>query len=134
MKVLLDTHILLWAISDDSRLSEMARSLIENEENEIYYSILSIWEVELKQIAHPESMFVTAQELVGYCEKSGFYPVQIKEQHIFELSRLKRDANAPQHKDPFDRLLICQALTENMMLITHDKLIPQYEVPCILAV
>lgn len=63
MKILLDTHILLWAISNDSKLPEMARKLIENEENEIYYSIVSLWEVELKRLAHPDAMPVLAEEL-----------------------------------------------------------------------
>ena len=61
MKILLDTHILLWAISNDSKLPEMARKLIENEENEIYYSIVSLWEVELKRLAHPTAMPVSAE-------------------------------------------------------------------------
>ena len=51
MKILLDTHILLWALSDDERLSEKARKAVENEDNEIYYSIISLWEVELKRIS-----------------------------------------------------------------------------------
>ena len=95
MKILLDTHILLWVLSNDAKLSEKARKLVENEENEIYYSIVSLWEVELKRLAHPEAM---------------------------------------PHKDPFDRMLICQATTENMLFVTHDSLIPGYCEPCILAV
>ncbi|MGL6199624.1 MAG: PIN domain-containing protein [Lachnospiraceae bacterium] len=60
MKVLLDTHILLWAISDDARLTEKARKLIENEDNEIYYSIVSLWEVEIRHLLHPDAMPVSA--------------------------------------------------------------------------
>ena len=56
MKILLDTHILLWTISNDIKLPEKARKLIEKEENEIYYSIVSLWEVELKRLAHPDAM------------------------------------------------------------------------------
>ena len=62
MKILLDTHILLWAISNDARLLEKARKLIENE---IYYSIVSLWEVEIKRLAHPEVMPISAEQLAG---------------------------------------------------------------------
>ena len=94
MKLLLDTHILLWALSDAAQLPEKARKLLENEENEVYYS----------------------------------------EEHIFCLRNLKRPESAPSHKDPFDRILICQAMTDNMLLITHDHLIPDYNEPCIYSV
>lgn len=63
MRILLDTHILLWALSNDRRLPGKARNLIENEENEIYYSIISLWEVEIKRLAHPDAMPVSAKEL-----------------------------------------------------------------------
>ncbi|MGL6199663.1 MAG: type II toxin-antitoxin system VapC family toxin [Lachnospiraceae bacterium] len=117
MKVLLDTHILLWAISNDVRLSEKVRKLIENEENEIYYSIVSLWEVEIKHLLHSEAMPVSAEELAEYCEQSGFQRM-VREKHIFALACLKREEDAPPHKDPFDRMLS----TENMIFVTHDSL------------
>ena len=86
MKILLDTHILLWAISNDARLPEKARKLIENEENDIYYSIVSLWEVEIKHIAHPEAMPVSAEELAEYCENSVFQRTLIRLKHIFSMS------------------------------------------------
>lgn len=134
MKVLLDTHILLWALSNDTRLPEKAKKLIENEENDIYYSIISLWEVEIKHLAHPDAMPVTAAELAEYCELSGFQRMPVKEKHIFSLAGLKRKKSAPPHKDPFDKMLICQACAENMIFVTHDSLIPGYCEPCILAV
>lgn len=134
MNILLDTHILLWAISNDNRLSEKARKLIENPENEIYYSTASLWEIELKKIAHPDLMPVSAKELYDYCDESGFHKLPIREIHIYSLSALKREENAPPHKDPFDRLLICQALTENMLFVTHDSLLSGYNEPCVIIV
>ena len=71
MKVLLDTHILLWALSNDLRLPEKARKLIENENNEIYYSIISLWEVEIKHLTHPDAMSVSAEQIAEYCVQSG---------------------------------------------------------------
>ena len=134
MKILLDTHILLWALSNDERLPGKARSLIENEENEIHYSMISLWEVEIKRLAHPDAMPVSAEELFHYCKQSGYQKTDIKEEHVFAMKKLRRKENAPPHKDPFDRMLICQAIVENMTFVTHDSLIPYYEEPCILAV
>lgn len=134
MKLLIDTHILLWALSDDNRLPEKARKLLENEENSIYYSIVSIWEIQMKRLAHPERMDFTAEQVAEYCKSSGFYGLPVREEHIFHLKNLKRPDTAPPHKDPFDKIMICQAAVENMLFVTHDHLIPNYEEPCIYAV
>ena len=134
MKVLLDTHILLWALSNDRRLPERAKRLIEDAENDIFYSIASLWEIEIKHLAHPDAMSVSSKEISEYCQQSGYEKLAIKENHIFAMADLKRDEGVPPHKDPFDRMLICQALAENMMFVTHDSLIPGYREPCILAV
>ena len=134
MKILLDTHILLWALSNDTRLSVKARKLIESEENEIFYSIISLWEVEIKHLLHPDVLTVSAEELAEYCGQSGFQTVMIREKHIDPLAGLKWEEDAPQHKDPFDRLLICQASVENMLFVTHDSLILGYDEPCVLVV
>lgn len=134
MKILLDTHILLWTLSNDARLPKKARKLIENTENEIYYSIVSLWEVEIKYLTHPAVMPISAKELTEYCKQSGFQMVSIRENHIFALAGLAREKNTPPHKDPFDRMLICQASMENMLFVTHDSLISGYNEPCILVV
>lgn len=134
MNILLDTHILLWALSNDDRLPKKARELIENTENRIYYSLISLWEVELKRLAHPDAMPVSAKELSEYCGQSGYQKLSVKEKHIFALASLKRKGSALPHKDPFDRMLICQASVENMVFMTHDSMIPGYDDPCILAV
>ena len=134
MKVLLDTHILLWALTNDARLPDKARKLIENEENEVFYSIVSPWEVEIKHIAHPDSMSVAAEELTEYCEQAGFQRMLIREKHIYALSGLTRSEGAPPHRDPFDRIMVCQATTENMVFLTHDALLSYYDEPCIFVV
>ena len=98
-------------MTNDERLSEKARKLIENADNEIFYSIISLWEVELKRIAHPDVMPVSAQQVADYCQQSGFKSLMLKEKHIYTLTGLKREETTPPHKDPFDRILICQAST-----------------------
>ena len=134
MKLLLDTHILLWTLTNDPKLSAKARKFLENEENEIYFSIISLWEVELKHLAHPDQMTLTAVELIDYCQQSGFQLLSIHESHIFALSGLTRKEGEPLHKDPFDRILICQGAIENMLFLTHDSLIAGYEELCIIIV
>ena len=74
------------------------------------------------------------QQIAAYCQQSGFQSLMLKEKHIYTLTGLKREETAPPHKDPFDRILICQASTENMMFVTHDSLMLGYNEPCILVV
>lgn len=134
MKILLDTHILLWALADDDKLPDKAKKLIENEDNELFYSIISLWEIELKRLAHPDKMKGNSKIVADFCKIGGVEQLDMKNEHIYNLENLKRDENLPPHKDPFDRLLICQAATENMMLVTHDSLIGGYNEPCIMVV
>lgn len=134
MKLLLDTHILLWALSDAPQLSVKARKLLEDESNEIYYSIASIWEIEMKYVAHPDRMDFDAKQVSEYCSQSGYYRLPVREEHIFYLKNLKRPDTAPPHKDPFDKIMVCQAMVENMLFVTHDHLLPDYHEPCIYVV
>lgn len=72
MKVLLDTHIILWALTNDERLSEKAKTIILFRENDIYYSTASIWEISIKHMAHPEHMTLSGEQLSAYCQKAGY--------------------------------------------------------------
>lgn len=134
MKLLLDTHVLLWLLLDDSRIPADLRSMVENVENVIYYSIVSPWEIEIKRLAHPEKMELTAERLIDYCAQSGFCRLPIREEHLFLLKTLQRPETEPPHRDPFDRVMICQAKYENMLFVTHDRLIAGYSEPLIYCV
>ena len=134
MKLLLDTHILLWTLADDPRLPVKARKMIENPDNEIYYSIVSPWEVEIKRGAHPKEMPIGAQELVRFCIESGFQRLPVREEHIYFLRTLHRPETAPPHHDPFDRIMVCQCAVDNLVFLTHDSLIADYDEPCVFAV
>jgi PIN domain nuclease of toxin-antitoxin system len=134
MKVLLDTHILLWALSNDPKLPPQAREMIENPSNEIFFSLLSLWEVQIKHSLHPEALPLNAQALWEYCQQAGFPCLTLKPAPVFSLENLQRSPEAPPHKDPFDRLLICQAASENIVFLTHDKLLSFYNMPCIFVV
>jgi len=134
MKLLLDTHILLWALSDDKRLSESARKLIEDQDNQVYYSIVSPWEIQLKHIKHPDKMNLSGKEFASYCDEAGYYKLGVNINHIINLKSLVRSEQAPAHNDPFDRMLVSQAKTEKMVFMTHDSLIPFYDEDCILSI
>jgi len=126
MKLLLDTHIILWAITDDKKLSEKARTLILSKESEIYYSTASIWEVMIKHMFHPEHMPISGKQLSNYCQKASYKMLPILDNHVYALESLQRTQDAPKHKDPFDCILLAQAKVENMLFITHDSLLPYY--------
>ena len=126
MKILLDTHILIWFFSGDERLSLKARQMIADESNEIYYSLASILEVEIKHAAHPERLSISGERFLNHCKRLEFIPVNIAIEHILELKNLVRRENTPPHRDPFDKLMLCQAIVEGMTFITHDARIAEY--------
>ena len=131
MKLLLDTHILLWYVTNDARLSLQAKAWIDDPLNDVYYSLVSLWEVAIKHLISHERMPVSDEELSEYAEQSGIRCLNLSKHHISLLKTLHRDENAKPHHDPFDRMLICQAKSENMLLLTHDSLIPDYGESCV---
>ena len=134
MRILLDTHIALWAIANTSKLSDEVIELLEKESNEVFYSMASVWEVAIKHIIKPENMPVSEEEFVRLCEDTGFTSLPIEAGHIFLLKTLSRPNDAPKHNDPFDRLLLAQAKYEKLKLVTHDSLLSYYSEDCIMYV
>ena len=133
MKILLDTHIALWAIADSGKLSSEVMQMLESEKNKIYYSIASVWEVAIKHNIKPEQMPISEEAFFDLCEETGFELLPVEAEHIFAVKRLKRPKDAPKHNDPFDRILLAQAKCENMNFLTHDSLIPYYEEHCVIS-
>ena len=131
MNFLMDTHILLWALGEDARLSEKARKIILNPDNVLYYSVVSIWEVAIKHDLYPNNVKLSGKEMSEYCQQAGFLPLDLRDKHIYALERLHRDEEAPRHNDPFDRMLLSQARTENMGFLTHDKMFLGYGESCV---
>ena len=134
MNLLLDTHILIWTLNDDPQLSDEAKELILDPNNIIYYSSVSIWEIAIKHALHPKNVEFTGQELSMLCQEAGFIPLEVRDKHVYALETLKRSENAPKHNDPFDRMMVSQAKSENMRFLTHDTLIPYYGEKCIIPV
>ena len=134
MNLLLDTHLLIWALNEDVKLPARAKELILDPGNTIYYSAVSIWEIAVKHAIHPDNVEFTGKELSGFCREAGFLPVEVKDRHVFALETLKRPDSAPKHNDPFDRMLIAQAKADNLTFLTHDELLPYYGEDCIVQV
>ena len=131
MEVLLDTHILLWALVNNPKLPQKAEELIQNRDNDIFYSAASIWEAEIKYAIHPENMPVSGKLLSEYCRKAGYRVLAIKEEHVHMLETLHRMENAPKHSDPFDRIMLAQAKAEKLVFLTHDSMLPFYGEECV---
>lgn len=118
MRLLLDTHIGLWWIKDDRKLSKIARSLI-TDADEVYISSISLWEATIK--AQIGKLEVDPVELVNEFANSNFLELPLHMRHILKLSTL-----ANLHRDPFDRILIAQAMSEPLTFITADTTLEKY--------
>lgn len=138
MKYLLDTHILLWALKGRDNQNEplpgKAAEIILNSENEIYYSSINIFEVEIKRITHPQLGLPSGEELIAFCEEAGFRPLSLTSRQTLFMKTLKKDESVKNHKAPYDWLLVSQAKCEGMKLITSDSKLKHYLEDCIEAV
>ena len=124
MKFLLDTHLLLWAANDTARLSTGARVLLENPENQLLFSAASLLEVAIKHGLGRENFRIAPAILRRALLDQGYSEVSVTSDHAVALSSLP-----PIHKDPFDRILIAQALVEGVTLLTADSAMAQYPGP-----
>ena len=126
MKYLLDTHTLLWALNAPEKLDDVVRTIISNDDNEIFYSIVTPWEIEIKHNKHPKEMPITGTVLIQSLQDYGITLLNIKPKHIEALASLNEKENN-KHSDPFDRMLLAQAKSECIPLITHDKQFRNYD-------
>jgi PIN domain nuclease of toxin-antitoxin system len=124
MKLLLDTHLLLWAAGEPQRLSKQARTLINNPDNELLFSAASLWEVAIKRGLGREDFKVDARLLRRGLLDNGYSELPIISDHVVATESLP-----PIHKDPFDRILVAQATVEGITLLTVDSLVSQYPGP-----
>jgi len=124
MKYVLDTHTLLWVLFKDEELSENARAAIKNSENEIFVSVITFWEISLKYgIGKLELENITPEEIPAKSKEINIQTIDLTENEaatFFKLPRIK-------HKDPFDRLIIWQAINRNITLISKDTAMKEYE-------
>jgi PIN domain nuclease of toxin-antitoxin system len=124
MKFLLDTHILLWAAYQPEKLSELTRTLLNDIENELFYSAASLWEIAIKRGLGRNDFQIQPRVLQRELQDQGYQALDISTEHSLAVEDLPLI-----HKDPFDRILIAQATVEGITLLSADELVIQYPGP-----
>ena len=125
MRLLLDTHIFLWLITGDQRLPEVMQRDILNLENAVYLSVISLWEISVKYqlgklpLPEPPETYLSVQR-----ERHMIASLPLDEASVSQIAKLPST-----HRDPFDRMLICQALEHHLTIVTVDEMIRAYPVP-----
>jgi PIN domain nuclease of toxin-antitoxin system len=124
VKLLPDTHILLWGAIAPDRLSKIAVAFLKDERNQLFFSALSIWEVAIKSALNKKGFNTDARVLSRGLVDAGYSELPITSEHAVATYSLP-----PIHKDPFDRLLIAQAMVEGITLLTSDRQVAKYPGP-----
>ena len=119
MKILLDTHALLWWLADDARVGQKARKLIENRDNSVIVSHISLWEIAIK--IGIGKLRVDIDEALTAIRERGLDELALRPPHLTTLAALKRH-----HRDPFDHMLIAQAIVEGATLMSADRRMADY--------
>jgi len=121
MKLLLDTHLLLWAAGEPDRLPKEAKMLIEDVQNELFFSAASLWEIAIKHGLGRDDFQVDARLLRRGLLDNGYSELPIGSEHAVAIGGLPTI-----HKDPFDRMLVAQSMVEGIILLTADALVALY--------
>jgi PIN domain nuclease of toxin-antitoxin system len=121
MRVLVDTHLLLWAAASSRRLPREARRLMEDPENEVLYSAASLWEIAIKAALRKPDFKADVALLRPALVEMGFVELPVSGAHALKVAALP-----PLHKDPFDRMLVAQSLCEPLVLLTNDAVLTGY--------
>jgi len=128
MKLLFDTHVLLWAAASPQRISRKVRMLIENRENALIFSAASIWEIVIKRTLGRRDFRVDQQRIRRRLIENVYDELPIGGEHVLRVATLPAV-----HRDPFDRLLVAQALHEGLVLVTADRALAQYPASVVMA-
>lgn len=121
MRLLLDTHVALWALADDRRLGSYARDAIADLGNAVYVSVASVWEIAIKHALGRDGVPCSAAAAIGYFAQAGYQLLDVRAEHAAAAENLPA-----LHADPFDRMLVAQAMFEPMRLLTHDQTVAAY--------
>ena len=119
-RLLLDTHVVLWALAEPAKLTRPARTAMEEADNEVFVSVVSAWEIAIKRAL---GKLEAPPDLEAAIRMQGFEPLLMTFHHAVQSGSLP-----PHHRDPFDRMLIAQAQAEGLVLVTRDPGIPRYGV------
>ena len=123
MQLLLDTHAVIWFINANSRLPQHIRELLDDDSNDVYVSIISPWEISIKSRQGKLDLYRSLDEFVRLLQDNGFRFLPVQLNHVYCLDTLE-----PHHKDPFDRMLIAQAITEDFTIVGCDEVFDLYGV------
>jgi len=123
MAFLLDTHAFLWFVAGDKQLPESIKSKILNINESCYLSVASLWEITIKSQMGKLKLEISLQELFDYIDRNRIEIIQITYDHLLTLSELPLH-----HSDPFDRIIVSQAVTENLTLLSKDKGLKKYKI------
>lgn len=124
MKLLLDTHLLLWAAAEPQRLSHTAHALIDDAGNELLFSPASLWEIAIKRASGRLDFQINTRALRRNLIDNAYSELAITSLHAVTIDLLP-----PLHKDPFDRILVAQSIVEGVTLLTADAIVAQYPGP-----
>lgn len=127
MKLLLDTHVFIWLDTNLNKISPKVLALCENPDNQLYLSVVSAWEIQIKQQIGKLQLQVTLEDMVQTQQTdNNLIVLPIELSHVYALQELPFH-----HHDPFDRLIIAQASTENLLLVSADSQLSQYDIKII---
>ena len=121
MRVLLDTHLVLWAVASSGRLSDEARDIVEDRSNQVYFSAASIWEIAIKSGLRRNDFVVDLAALEAALPAMGLVELPVTAAHAAGVAALPRI-----HQDPFDRLLVALSLAEPLTLVSNDAVLARY--------
>ena len=123
-KLMLDTHVLLWAIGNSDKLSPQIAQQISDRNNEVFVSAVSLWEIVLKQSIDKLELNFAVEDIPIYCRQMGFYLIPLKPLEVLGFLKLPKKKN---HKDPFDRMLIYQCIVNDYVLVSKDQKMEIYK-------
>jgi PIN domain nuclease of toxin-antitoxin system len=127
MRILVDTHVFLWDLLDDRRSSRKAKEILSSDEHQLYFSLVSLWEIAIKmKTGKLNAVGSTVSYIRDEMAEYRMELLPLRYEHILELERLPLH-----HSEPFDRLLIAQAIAESLPILTHDAKFPAYPVKLI---
>ena len=124
MRLLLDTHAFLWALLDEPRLGAQSRDLITTQASSVLISHVSIWEIAIKHALARSDMPLSAAQAIQWAQECGFELLPLHLPHLLTLEQLPMH-----HRDPFDRLLVAQSISESLLLLSADSAFRAYGCP-----
>jgi len=124
VKLLLDTHVAVWATNTPQRIPAHIQTMIEDSSNDVFVSVVSVWEIAIKhQLGRPDAPPLSGHQAIAEFENAKFGLLQVTAAHAAFVERLPL-----LHGDPFDRLMLAQAVMENMQFVTYDRHLARYDV------